>query len=553
MNYDVDIKLSAHNFALAQDANGKSIASFTLHAPDVQVDPRQISFDWDALTQLRRTAAEAYAPPESSLLLGRALANILLTGAIRDYLARALAAARARANSGVRLRLALAGELQRIPWEFLALNLSGGEDSAQDFLALNPRLSIVRDPPQLDPLTPGKTDPAAAVRVLVALASPRNLPALDLDAERAELDAILSQPGIELKHAHPARAIDLVDGTDAHLFHFAGHGDFEINPASPNAGKIAGVGQIILEDDDRRAAAMSGADLGLALASMNAKVAFLGACHSAARDDLNQWSGVAEALLKAGLCAVVGMQFTIKDDSAIAFVRTFYQRLFSGMTIDEAVQAGRLTLAVAKRDMRGFATPVLYLRDRDGFVLPRVQHAAVDAAQPAPIPQLFEQLKATTINLQGSQGAIVNNSGTVHQHFGDTINTGGGDYVRGDKKTIDTGGGVYIAGNVTINGDFIGRDQIVNSGGAADGNGPTDGPSDADQALVQKLYDILGGYRFGEGDLQDVSFQLGIEWDNLSGAEKRAKARSLVTECLRNDKLQELRSLVTRLRPNVDL
>jgi hypothetical protein len=556
MNYDTNIKLSAHTFERAPDAGGKQIATFMLHAPDVRVDPQKISFDWDALTQLRTVAAQPYAPPDASLALGRMLADILLPGDVRDYLKQALAAVKSRDTEGVRLRLALAGELQRVPWEFIALNLAGGEHTSQDFLALNPQLSIVRDPPQLDPLPPGKTDPDSAVRVLVAMASPTDLPSLDLDAEQAALETLLKRPGFEMRLLRPARAIDLVSGAfRAHIFHFAGHGDFAVDPISPVPGAISGAGQLMLEGDDRRSASMTGAELGLALASRRTKVAFLGACLSASRDDLNQWNGIAEALLKAGLRAVVGMQFTIKDDSAIAFVREFYDRLLSGATIDEAVQGGRLTLAVGKRDLRGFATPVLYLRDHDGFVLPQIEQVAATPARPVPIPQMFEALKTTTIDLQGSQGAVVNNSGTVNQQFGDTINTGGGDYVRGDKTNIDTGGGVYIAGNVTINGNFAGRDQIVNGGGDA-GAGTdqqSDEPSDADKALIKKLYDILGGYRFGEGDLQDVAFRLSIDWDTLSGDEKRAKARSLVTESLRVDKLEALRALVKKLRPNVDI
>jgi hypothetical protein len=74
------------------------------------------------------------------------------------------------------------------------------------------------------------------------------------------------------------------------------------------------------------------------------------------------------ALLKAGLGAVVGMQYTVLDDSAIAFAREFYRALVAGLQIDEAVTNGRL--AIARNDVRDWGVPVLYLRAPDGVVFP---------------------------------------------------------------------------------------------------------------------------------------------------------------------------------------
>jgi hypothetical protein len=247
MNYQTNIIIAAHGFERMQDANGKNIASFMLSAPMIHSEPRRVTFDWDELTALRAVAAEPHAPAHASLALGRRLGELLLTTEIRNRLAQALAAAGGHPSGeiGVRLRLALAGELQRVPWEFMTMNMSGGELTAQDFLALHPKLSIVRDPPQLDSLPTDKTFPDTAVRMFVAMASPRDLPALDLDAEAAALDAVLNRPGIERKTARPARAIDLVGGgLRAHVFHFAGHGDFEVDPASPVPGTVAGSGRL---------------------------------------------------------------------------------------------------------------------------------------------------------------------------------------------------------------------------------------------------------------------------------------------------------------------
>jgi hypothetical protein len=101
------------------------------------------------------------------------------------------------------------------------------------------------------------------------------------------------------------------------------------------------------------------------------RVAVLGACQTAQRDDVNAWSSVAESLLKANLGAVVGMQFPVRDDSATAFAESFYRALAIGLTIDEAVSAGRVAVA-ALNDARGWANAALYLRAPEGVIFPKI-------------------------------------------------------------------------------------------------------------------------------------------------------------------------------------
>jgi hypothetical protein len=61
------------------------------------------------------------------------------------------------------------------------------------------------------------------------------------------------------------------------------------------------------------------------------------------------------------------MQFPVQDSSAIGFATGFYGSLALGLSIDEAVHAGRVAVAQAD-DARGWATPVLHLRSPDGAI-----------------------------------------------------------------------------------------------------------------------------------------------------------------------------------------
>ncbi len=106
----------------------------------------------------------------------------------------------------------------------------------------------------------------------------------------------------------------------------------------------------------------------------------LGACETGRRDGHNVWSGVAAALLKAGIPAVVAMQYKIKDTLAAAFSEAFYRALVAGFTVDEAVALGRAAMRVEAigqkmADNRDWGTPVLYLRAPGGAVFNPVSNA----------------------------------------------------------------------------------------------------------------------------------------------------------------------------------
>jgi hypothetical protein len=78
------------------------------------------------------------------------------------------------------------------------------------------------------------------------------------------------------------------------------------------------------------------------------------------------WSGIAPALVKAEIPAVVANQYSIRDTCAIAFSRQFYRSLVGGMDIERAVSAGRISAYNADPGGRDWGVAVLYLRAADG-------------------------------------------------------------------------------------------------------------------------------------------------------------------------------------------
>jgi hypothetical protein len=184
-------------------------------------------------------------------------------------------------------------------------------------------------------------------------------------------------------------------------------------------GSKAGDGSLVLADESNRAAILPAHSLAEVLRSKGIRLVVLGACETGRRDGQNVWSSVVASLLKAGIPAVVAMQFTINDALAAAFSEAFYHALVAGLWIDEAMAVGRLAIRAealaTSPDVRDWGVPVLYLRAPGGAVFNPVSD--VQAVQKAneKIGQLIEQ-EVREVSLKGRMiGAAIESlkSGTV--------------------------------------------------------------------------------------------------------------------------------------------
>jgi len=262
-------------------------------------------------------------------------------------------------DAGLRLRLRLPLQLAVLPWEYAYADRAGGGDGMDGFLALDPRVSIVRH----EALAASANVPLVEgdLKLVVALASAGG-PPLDLAQERANLeDALDGQPGITpifLDDATLDEVQQQIPGAAG--FHFAGHGVFTRDMAAV-PGTYTGVGSLALDDGE-----IPAERLGINLRGNGVRLAVLGGCETGRRDGVNVWSGIAPALVKAEVPAVVANQYAILDASAVAFSRQFYQALVGGLSIERAVAAGRIAAYNADPNGRDWGVPVLYMRAGDG-------------------------------------------------------------------------------------------------------------------------------------------------------------------------------------------
>lgn len=314
---------------------------------------------------------------EGLIALGTMLGDLLLPTQVRQLFYRNLATL--GDDFGLRLRLRLdTYALAGIPWEYIYLPDATTASSpliSNRFLALNPRISLVRY--EVLGHAPGTLDPVRsdALRMVTLLVSPTGLAPLDLTREREYIQAALQKvPGIKVEFYDEAGIEALEDAltTNTHIFHFAGHGAFE-GESDSQTGERKGQGFILLSDEQRQPVFFSAEQLALNLAGRGVRLAVLGACEAGRRDQVSPWSGIAPALTAVGIPAVLGMQYVIIDSSASAFSRRFYRALTMGQPIDAAVTDGRLAIRNRGVSIHDWGVPVLYMRASEGILFPQVQ------------------------------------------------------------------------------------------------------------------------------------------------------------------------------------
>jgi hypothetical protein len=296
-------------------------------------------------------AAASYRHPAET---GAALYKDLFSGEIADLFNQSLSEAAGRnGGRGLRLRLRIhprTPALHQVPWELLHRSLTG------DFLALSRLTPVVRS---LDVARSAAVPPfTAPLRILFVLSQDA---LLNLGAELAALKKVLAK--------NPAIAFEeLIDPQDPqalralllrqtfHVIHYMGHGNFD-----PQSGE----GSLSWGGLDHKWD-LGGQDLAVKLQDVSSlRLVVLNACETAKSGGTpggNPFTGVATALVQAGIPAVAAMQSPIGDAHAIAFSSAFYDRLAHGRPLEEAVTEGRQ--AIHSQNPKGvdWAIPVIFMR-----------------------------------------------------------------------------------------------------------------------------------------------------------------------------------------------
>lgn len=366
-----DMELEAFDAAVERNADKSRRGRFkvrVLHSPAGEMKAEEAAaVEYDdkelqrALGELERRSLDR----SGLIALGRRLGLLLLppkregaaTG-VRELLDGSLI--KVGPEEGLRLRLRLPALLAVIPWEFVYVDRVGGGEGMDGFLALDPRIAVVRHESLAAPAAPPllKGD----IKLVAAFASAEGLAPLDLNKERSDLEEALKDQAGLTAHYLPEATLDevLSSVAGAGVFHFAGHGVFT-RQMGEIPGTYTGSGALAFEDQ-----AVDAEQLGVNLRGNGVRLAVLAGCESGRRDAVSVWSGIAPALVKAEIPAVVANQYSIRDKCALAFSRQFYRSIVAGMGVERAVATGRIAAYNAEPEGRDWGVPVLYLRAGDG-------------------------------------------------------------------------------------------------------------------------------------------------------------------------------------------
>ncbi|MGB3758334.1 MAG: AAA-like domain-containing protein [Rivularia sp. (in: cyanobacteria)] len=302
--------------------------------------------------------------------LGSQLYQALFPDKINARFHATIAGAKANQES-VRLRLVFESpELAALPWEFLY------DEDNNIFLGNNTETVLSR---YIDvPLQ--KRDIKAAslpLKVLLIISTPTDLATLDAAGEekliREALGKHIETGEIELdilKEASIRNINQKLREKPYNIFHFIGHGVFENNQ-----------GFIALVDNNSKSKLLNDESFAnFFLGDRHVDLVILNSCQGATVSSSQAMKGTAPNLVRRGIPAVVAMQYTILDSTAKLFTDEFYRTLALGYPVDAAIQSTRNAISMeVGLDKRDFATPVLYMRARDGIILDGINEKSLES------------------------------------------------------------------------------------------------------------------------------------------------------------------------------
>ncbi|MBC7236331.1 MAG: CHAT domain-containing protein, partial [Chloroflexi bacterium] len=301
---------------------------------------------------IEATAQRTHRTPAEAMGLGRALFESVFTEASLSLWRESYQIARERGR-GLRLRLHInSWELGRVPWELLYDPRQG------EFLVFDPHVSVVRY------IRIGSSPPilrqTSTLKIMAVVASPQDLTQLDCDGEikmlRQALQELIASGQVELivsQHTtHEKLHMELLDH-QPDVVHFVGHGEYVEEERA---------GYLILEDDRGLSHRLNATEAARMLRRYGTNLVLLNACETAT----GAWAGLAPALVRAEVAAVVAMQWPVEDRAAVRFTRSFYKALAQGRSIDECMAEGRVGASAASDDPNDWTAPVLFLRSISG-------------------------------------------------------------------------------------------------------------------------------------------------------------------------------------------
>lgn len=353
LNFDLRVTQAGSTYEVISSGPdvGEATAPFRLPFPD-----NELRATVDRLAAASADGQVSDTDRDMLVAFGKRMFEALFSGEVYAAFRRQLDAA-ARDGRRLRVRLRFAEPaLVDLPWEFLYF------PERRVYLAADRETPLVRylelpEPATALPIT-------LPLEVLVVAPSPVDLPRLDVAAEQRRLERalgpLITSGDVRLRWVRPPTLDGLgraLDAAPVHVLHFAGHGGWDDQ---------RGIGVLEFEAEDGRAAPTRADLVADAIRGHpSVRLVVLNACEGARAGP--QFAGTGQALVGAGIPAVIAMQFVITDDAAVTLAGALYRAIADGEAVDLATATARHRMRLAGHDLE-WATPVLYLRSPDAHL-----------------------------------------------------------------------------------------------------------------------------------------------------------------------------------------
>jgi len=352
--------------------------------------------------------------------VGAALFRALFTGPILRTFHLALGRADAGQGTGLRIRLVFdpisteSARVSFLPWELLY------REETREFLARNLWTPVVRclEAPRLT----AATEAELPLKMLVVLSHPADTLELQLEKECHRIERALGRKGdFDIRILDQPSLLDIRRALLAetfHILHYMGHG---------TASEATGTGFLLFAGENSRTQRVEGPQFAeVAKIARSLRLVVLNACRTAqhaSAEGQDPYTGVASALLMAGIPAVIAMRHPITDDAALAFSEHLYTSLAAGMPIDAAAAEARAAIYFSTTDSSEWATPALFMSTPDGALFSRPQAPQNDPKnEPLPVERTLPEGSYNTTG--GVGGVTIGGSGNVN--YGGIRTTGRG-------------------------------------------------------------------------------------------------------------------------------
>lgn len=318
---------------------------------------------------------------------GGRLFRAVFKDSVRDLFAQCRTLA--RANLRMRFDLSQSPELAVWPWEYLY------NADMDQFFAMFADTPIIRYLPL--PTSEGPLEVVAPLRILVVVSLPRDVAKLDTEKELSGIMSAMKEWSdhnfLKIEVLQKASFSGLLkalekasdEGTPFHILHFIGHGIFDTEQKQ---------GKLLLTHKNGSGQAVDGSKIGALLRRFrdHLRLVIINACEGARLSRTDSYAGVAQRILQSGdIPAVLAMQFRITDQAAITFAKLFYRGLAANKPLEDCLATARLLMYGNNDDE--WATPVLYMRASDGYILqvqpPPETIISDDITDAPPLPNLI--------------------------------------------------------------------------------------------------------------------------------------------------------------------